>query len=40
MVPICGGGGSGFEGVAGVVYLLIIVCVGRAEKVIFLRLGH
>jgi hypothetical protein len=38
IVPISGGGGFGFSGVAGVEYLISIASLGRAEKFILLRL--
>lgn len=38
MVPMAGGGGSGCDAVAGVLYFWIMAWVGRAEKVIFRRL--
>lgn len=40
MVPISGGGGFGFSGVAGVEYLTNMASVGRAEKFILLRLDR
>lgn len=40
MVPILGGDGVGCEVVGGTLYFSIMAAVGRAEKVIFLRLGE
>lgn len=39
MVPMLGGGGVGAEAVGGWEYFSSMAAVGRAEKVIFLRLG-